>query len=100
MRSGQIAAGTGQHNQLVNTQYGTMKAASLAAGWPCGADRGVRRGQRADHGGGFAPGQEFGTLKALGWRSRRIVGQVIGESFVIGVRGAVLGVGLGYGGTA
>ncbi len=44
--------------------------------------------------------REFGTLKALGWRSRRIVGQVMGESLVIGVGGAVLGVGLGYGGTA
>jgi putative ABC transport system permease protein len=44
--------------------------------------------------------REFGTLKALGWRSRRVVGQVMGESFVIGVGGAVLGVALGYGGTA
>jgi putative ABC transport system permease protein len=38
--------------------------------------------------------REFGTLKALGWRSRRVVGQVMGESLVIGVGGAVLGVGL------
>jgi len=44
--------------------------------------------------------REFGTLKALGWRSRRIVGQVMGESLVIGVGGAVIGVGLGYAGTA
>ena len=44
--------------------------------------------------------REFGTLKALGWRSRRVVGQVMGESFVIGVGGAVLGAALGYGGTA
>jgi putative ABC transport system permease protein len=44
--------------------------------------------------------REFGTLKALGWRSRRIVGQVMGESLAIGVAGAVAGVGLGYGGTA
>jgi putative ABC transport system ATP-binding protein len=28
--------------------------------------------------------REFGTLKALGWRSRRIVGQVMGETLVIG----------------
>ena len=44
--------------------------------------------------------REFGTLKALGWRSRRVVGQVMGESLVIGAGGAVLGVALGYGGTA
>jgi putative ABC transport system permease protein len=42
--------------------------------------------------------REFGTLKALGWRSRRIVGQVLGESFVQGVVGGVLGVVLGLGG--
>lgn len=40
--------------------------------------------------------REFGTLKALGWKSRRIVGQVLGESFVVGLIGAVLGVALGY----
>ena len=30
---------------------------------------------------------EFGTLKALGWRSRRIVGQVLGESVGTGILG-------------
>jgi len=40
--------------------------------------------------------REFGTLKALGWTSRRIVGQVIGEALVIGVIGGVVGVGLGF----
>jgi ABC-type antimicrobial peptide transport system permease subunit len=39
--------------------------------------------------------REFGTLKALGWKSRRIVGQVLGESMVQGVIGAVIGVALG-----
>jgi ABC-type antimicrobial peptide transport system permease subunit len=39
--------------------------------------------------------REFGTLKALGWRSRRIVGQVMGESITIGLIGGVLGVALG-----
>ena len=39
--------------------------------------------------------REFGTLKALGWKGRRIVGQVLGESMVVGVLGAVLGVMLG-----
>ncbi|MBO0808534.1 MAG: FtsX-like permease family protein [Actinobacteria bacterium] len=42
--------------------------------------------------------REFGTLKALGWRSRRIVGQVMGESVVTGLAGGVAGVGLGYAG--
>jgi len=44
--------------------------------------------------------REFGTLKALGWRSRRIVGQVLGESLAIGVVGGAAGVALGYGGAA
>jgi putative ABC transport system permease protein len=43
---------------------------------------------------------EFGTLKALGWRTRRIVGQVLGESVAVGVAGAVAGVGLGFAGMA
>ncbi len=42
--------------------------------------------------------REFGTLKALGWRSRRIVGQVMGESIAVGVIGAVIGVILGLAG--
>jgi putative ABC transport system permease protein len=40
--------------------------------------------------------REFGTLKALGWRGRRIIGQVMGESVITGVAGGALGVGLGY----
>jgi putative ABC transport system permease protein len=44
--------------------------------------------------------REFGTLKALGWRSRRIVGQVMGESVVVGVVGGAAGAGLGYAGAA
>jgi ABC-type lipoprotein release transport system permease subunit len=44
--------------------------------------------------------REFGTLKALGWRSRRIVGQVLGESLVTGLIGGVAGVGLGFAGAA
>jgi putative ABC transport system permease protein len=43
---------------------------------------------------------EFGTLKALGWRSRRIIAQVLGESAIVGVLGAALGVGLGFAGAA
>jgi putative ABC transport system permease protein len=44
--------------------------------------------------------REFGTLKALGWRSRRIIAQVLGESAVTGVIGAAAGVGLGFAGAA
>jgi putative ABC transport system permease protein len=44
--------------------------------------------------------REFGTLKALGWTSRRIVGQVVGEAITIGVIGGAVGVGLGFLGSA
>jgi putative ABC transport system permease protein len=40
--------------------------------------------------------REFGTLKALGWNSRRVVGQVVGEAITIGIIGGIVGVGLGY----
>jgi putative ABC transport system permease protein len=43
---------------------------------------------------------EFGTLKALGWPTRRIIAQVLGESLAIGIAGAAAGVGLGYAGAA
>ncbi len=44
--------------------------------------------------------REFGTLKALGWQGRRIIGQVMGESIVIGIIGGVAGVALGFAGAA
>jgi putative ABC transport system permease protein len=44
--------------------------------------------------------REFGTLKAIGWRGRRIIAQVMGESLVTGMLGAVIGVGLGFAGAA
>jgi ABC-type antimicrobial peptide transport system permease subunit len=44
--------------------------------------------------------REFGTLKALGWKSRRIIGQVMGESIAIGIIGGVVGVGLGIAGAS
>jgi putative ABC transport system permease protein len=40
--------------------------------------------------------REFGTLKALGWKSRRVVFQVMGESIAIGIVGGAIGVGLGF----
>ncbi len=42
--------------------------------------------------------REFGTLKALGWTSRRIIGQVMGEAVVMGIIGGAIGVGLGLAG--
>jgi putative ABC transport system permease protein len=43
---------------------------------------------------------EFGTLKALGWRTRRIIAQVLGESAATGLAGAAAGIALGYTGAA
>lgn len=40
--------------------------------------------------------REFGTLKAIGWTSRRVVRQVLGESIVTGLIGGALGIGLGF----
>ncbi|MET9389911.1 ABC transporter permease [Streptomyces sp. NPDC006624] len=42
--------------------------------------------------------REFGTLKALGWRSGRVTGQVVGEAFVNGLVGGALGIALGLAG--
>jgi putative ABC transport system permease protein len=39
--------------------------------------------------------REFGTLKAIGWSNRRIVGQVAGESLVQGLIGGVAGIAVG-----
>ena len=39
--------------------------------------------------------REFGTLKAIGWRTRRVVGQVMGEGLALGLIGGVLGIVLG-----
>jgi putative ABC transport system permease protein len=44
--------------------------------------------------------REFGTLKAIGWRSRRIIGQVMGESVTTGLIGGAVGIGLGFAGAA
>lgn len=39
--------------------------------------------------------REIGTLKAIGWSDRRVVGQVAGESVVQAAIGGVIGVGIG-----
>ncbi len=43
--------------------------------------------------------REFGTLKAIGWRTRRIVGEVTGEGASLGIAGAALGLLLGLAGS-
>jgi ABC-type antimicrobial peptide transport system permease subunit len=43
---------------------------------------------------------EFGTLKAIGWKTRRIVGHVMGEGITLGVVGGALGLLVGLGGSA
>ncbi|MFD8011119.1 ABC transporter permease [Streptomyces sp. NPDC058955] len=42
--------------------------------------------------------REFGTLKALGWKSGRVTRQVVGEALVNGVVGGALGIALGLAG--
>ncbi|MEV8595816.1 ABC transporter permease [Streptomyces sp. NPDC052012] len=42
--------------------------------------------------------REFGTLKALGWKSVRVTRQVVGEAMVNGLLGGALGIGLGLAG--
>ncbi|MFD5543991.1 ABC transporter permease [Streptomyces sp. NPDC127079] len=41
--------------------------------------------------------REFGTLKALGWPSRKVTRQVVGESMVNGLIGGALGIAIGVG---
>jgi len=42
--------------------------------------------------------REFGTLKALGWRTRRVVRQVMGEAMAQGLLGGLIGIVLGVAG--
>jgi putative ABC transport system permease protein len=44
--------------------------------------------------------RELGTLKALGWSSKRIITQVMSESLAIGAIGAAIGIALGFAGTS
>ena len=39
--------------------------------------------------------REFGTLKAIGWRTRRVVAQIVGEGMALGLLGGLAGVALG-----
>ncbi len=42
--------------------------------------------------------REFGTLKAIGWRTHRIVAQVMGEGIALGIAGGIVGILLGIAG--
>jgi putative ABC transport system permease protein len=44
--------------------------------------------------------REIGTLKALGWKSRRIIAQILAEAAATGVLGAIIGIAIGSGGAA
>lgn len=44
--------------------------------------------------------REFGTLKALGWRSGRIIRQIMAESVVQGIGGGIFGAIIAFGGVA
>jgi putative ABC transport system permease protein len=44
--------------------------------------------------------REIGTLKALGWRTRRIIAQLVGESALVGLAGAIAGIAVGFAGAA
>jgi putative ABC transport system permease protein len=44
--------------------------------------------------------RELGTLKALGWSGKRIITQVMSESFATGVIGAAIGIALGFAGAS
>lgn len=41
--------------------------------------------------------REIGVLRALGWRRRRILGMIIQESILLGIFGAIAGVGIAFG---
>jgi putative ABC transport system permease protein len=42
--------------------------------------------------------RELGTLKAIGWTSRRVITQIMAESAAVGLTGALLGIAAGYAG--
>lgn len=45
----------------------------------------------------FERTREIGTLRALGWGQRRVIGMILREALLLSLAGGVLGVGLGYG---
>ena len=45
----------------------------------------------------FERTREIGVLRAIGWRRRRVIGMVFGESMVVSLLGGAVGIGLGVG---
>jgi ABC-type antimicrobial peptide transport system permease subunit len=45
----------------------------------------------------FERTREIGTLRALGWRKRKVLGMILAESLLLGLTGGVAGFGLGVG---
>ncbi len=45
----------------------------------------------------FERTREIGVLRALGWRRRRILEQIMGESLLLSLLGGVIGIGIGVG---
>lgn len=41
--------------------------------------------------------REIGVLRALGWRRRRVIGMILGESLLLSLLGGIVGIGLGVG---
>ena len=45
----------------------------------------------------FERTREIGVLRAIGWRRRRVIVMILGESVIVALLGGVVGVGVGYG---
>ena len=45
----------------------------------------------------FERTREIGVLRAIGWRRRRVIVMILGESLIVALLGGVVGVGVGYG---
>ena len=45
----------------------------------------------------FERTREIGVLRAIGWRRRRVIVMILGESVIVSLLGGVVGVGVGYG---
>src|ERR1700749_1942137 len=88
-------------NEVTGSLASTSRLANNLGKWVANAVRiaGFLRGRLLTRSAVSRGVREFGTLKALGWRSRRIIGQVMGESIAVGIIGGIVGVGLGLAGT-
>jgi putative ABC transport system permease protein len=90
--AGEISGSLATTARLANDLGRWLAAAALVAGFILAALLTVAAVSRRV--------REFGTLKALGWRARRITVQVLGESAAVGLVGVAAGIGLGYAASA